>query len=51
MAAPAVEVLGDAALLLRFGDAIDPATSARVLACCDWLRRARLPSPPPNRRA
>lgn len=33
-----IEHLGDAALLLRFGDAIDAATNRRVHACADALR-------------
>lgn len=36
----AISVLGDAALVLEFGDSIDPDVSARVLGAYGWLKRA-----------
>ena len=38
-----IEPLSEDALLLRFGDAIDPAINARVHAAAQMLREARLP--------
>ncbi|HEU4662972.1 MAG TPA: 5-oxoprolinase subunit PxpB [Dokdonella sp.] len=38
-----VEALGESALLLRFGERIDAATNARVLAAAEALRAAALP--------
>lgn len=43
MSAPTLEALGDGALLLRFGDAIDVATNARVQAA---FARLRVQAPP-----
>ncbi|HEY0230610.1 MAG TPA: 5-oxoprolinase subunit PxpB [Dokdonella sp.] len=39
----AIEPLGESVLLLRFGDTIDAALNARVLAAADTLRRVELP--------
>jgi len=38
-----IEPLGESVLLLRFGDSIDAALNARVLAAADTLRRVELP--------
>lgn len=40
---PAIEILGEAALVLRFGNAIDEAVNARVLAARRTLDQATLP--------
>ena len=40
---PSIETLGDAALLLRFGDSIDPVTNAAVIAFRDWLLARQWP--------
>jgi KipI family sensor histidine kinase inhibitor len=40
---PSIELLGETALLLRFGDALDAAINARVHAAASALRAAELP--------
>lgn len=40
---PAIEPLGETALLLRFGEGLDPAVNARVHAAAAGLRAAQLP--------
>ena len=40
---PAIEPLGETALLLRFGSGLDPKVNARVHAAASALRAAQLP--------